>query len=780
MDDRLPNARTVGRFDIVRWAGLAVIALAAVIVAALGLATDSEERLRLVRDSLQPRTASGQIAIVEIDARSLAAISTWPWPRSRHGAMAERLRALGAGTIAFDVDFSAHSRPDQDAAFAASLARVGGDVILPTFVQQQSSLAQTTRENLPIDELRDHAFTGSVNVQPDPDGQLRHYSYGVETGGVPRPSIGALLAGGGEGAVGERFRIDPSIDPATIPRVSAVDLLSGRVPRSAIAGKSIVIGATAVEMGDRYVLPGQGILPGVVVQALAAETLIQGTANPDLGPWLALALAIAVTVACAIRPDRRWNPAVLLVGALIVLALPILFERASRGSPPVVPALLFMVLSVWWSALLRLHRKMRDERLTDATTGLPNARALIRAPVRARHADGHIVIARFQQWTELQAVLSDADRRTLVTQIIARLEAAFPGSIVHAVESGAFGWFSGGTSADALLDAGEGACALFRAPITIESRSFLATPIFGIQHCGDGSEIALSQALLAAEQGADNSRRCSLYSEQAMSRTDRALVLLGEIDGAIANGDIFVLYQPKHDIAANAILGAEALVRWRHPVFGAVSPDEFIPLIESSGYIGPLTFAVVDACLADLVAWHAQGLALGVSINISAGLLDDRAFIKALLPRLAALGPLASNVTLEVTESATIGGAASAIAALERVRSLGARISIDDYGTGHATLSYLRTFPADEIKIDKSFVTGMETSPSDRILVRSTIELAHELGFSVVAEGVEDAACLERLATFGCDIAQGWRIGRPMSASALAALARAPSDRVAA
>jgi diguanylate cyclase len=257
-----------------------------------------------------------------------------------------------------------------------------------------------------------------------------------------------------------------------------------------------------------------------------------------------------------------------------------------------------------------------------------------------------------------------------------------------------------------------------------------------------------------------------------MSRTDRALVLLGEIDGAIGNGDIFVLYQPKHDIAEEAILGAEALVRWRHPVFGPVSPDEFIPLMESSGNIGPLTFAVIDICLSDLTRWHTRGLRLGVAINISARLLDDRVFIDGLLPRLKALGPLAEKVTLEVTESATIGGASSAVAALQRVRSLGTRVSIDDYGTGHATLSYLRSFPADEIKIDKSFVTAMASSASDRILVRSTIELAHELGFQVVAEGVEDAACLTLLAQFGCDVAQGWEIGRPMSASALETLAK--------
>jgi diguanylate cyclase len=258
-----------------------------------------------------------------------------------------------------------------------------------------------------------------------------------------------------------------------------------------------------------------------------------------------------------------------------------------------------------------------------------------------------------------------------------------------------------------------------------------------------------------------------VHSDQAMSRTDRTLALLGDIDGALASGDVFVLYQPKYDLGKARIAGAEALVRWRHPVLGAVSPDEFIPLLENSGHIAPLTFTVLDRCIADLEAWSAGGHDLGVSVNISAALLDDRAFTDALTLRLASIGPLAARITLEITESATLDGAASAIAALEAIRAHGTRISIDDYGTGRATLSYLKSFPTDEIKIDKSFVTAIESSASDRILVRSTIELAHELGFAVVAEGVEDIACLDLLRSYQCDLAQGWAIGRPMPAADL-------------
>lgn len=748
---------------LAHWAGLVLVILGACAIAIFGLGSDADEKLRLVRDSLQPRQATGQIAIVEIDARSLAAVSTWPWPRSRHGEMAEKLRKLGASTIAFDIDFSSYSRPEEDAAFAASLKRVGGDVILPTFVQPTSSLATETSENLPIDALRDHAFTGSVNVQPDRDGQLRNYTYGVVTGGIPRPSIGALLAGGGSGAVGESFRIDASIDPATIPRISAINLLSGRVPRASVAGKSIVIGATAVETADRYIVPGHGVMPGVVAQALAAETLVQGTVNRDFGPWAPLGLAALVVLICAARPGRRINIGVIAAGIIAILFLPLGLEHAKLGSVAIVPALVLVALYGSWSALLRLHRKIRDDRLTDAATGLPNAKALTANRERA----GHIVVARIQQWTELKAVLSPVERQLLVTQIIARLETAFPDARLHFVESATLGWATSEAAMDRLTDAIEGACALFRLPIGVDSRSLLVTPVFGIQHAQVGRSKALPQALLAAERAIENGQRWGVHSEQAMSRTDRALMLLGDIDGALASGDIFVLYQPKYDLAQARIAGAEALVRWRHPVLGAVSPDEFIPLLENSGHIAPLTFTVLDRCIADLAQWSTDGHDLGVAVNISAALLDDHAFTTALAKRLAATGPLATKITLEITESATLDGAASAIAALEAIRALGTRVSIDDYGTGRATLSYLKSFPTDEIKIDRSFVTAIEANASDRILVRSTIELAHELGFTVVAEGVEDIACLDLLRSYHCDTAQGWAIGRPMPAAEL-------------
>jgi diguanylate cyclase len=738
---------------------------AALFIAALAALSESgtryDELLRLQRDKAHSQDVSGKIAIVEIDAQSLRAVAGWPWPRRTHAALIDKLRAAGATTIAFDVDLSSSTNAIDDAALASALKRAEGAVVLPTFRQPISDGSTKFTENLPIASLRAHAFLGSVNVQPDADGQLRYYSYGTVTANTPRPSIAALLAGS-SGNIGKSFRIDTALDPAKIPRLSAVDVLNGKA--AAVKNRAVLVGATAIEMGDRYVVPGHGVLPGVVVQALAAETLMAGSTNPDLGPWPALLFA-ALALLLAIRSKHYWA---LAGGTLaIILAAPFIIEMLRVGSLQIAPALLLLSLDGAALGILSLRRKLRDSRLTDAVTGLPNVRALERSCRTL--ADVAITVVRLPQFDEIAAVLNAEDRTLLVAQVVNRLSIAFPQAQIHAVEAGIIGWASAETIEQNQTDS---AAALFRAPIALANRSVLVSPVFGVSQGPGGTATHLvARANIAARQAHAAGRRWAFESSTLSSDADRSLSLIADVDRAVANDEIHVVYQAKWDVAAGRIAGAEALVRWHHPVFGPLSPDEFIPVLESNGQMNVLTLAVVDICLAQLDDWASRDL--GIAINISAGLLDDTAFLSAMMQRLEALGPAACRITLEVTESATIASTKTAVAALTAFRALGARISIDDYGTGQATLAYLKSFPADEIKIDKSFVTTMLDSSGDQIVVRSTIELAHELGFKVVAEGVEDMACLARLKDYGCDTVQGWVIGKPVRADAFIELSLA-------
>lgn len=734
--------------------GFVAALFVATLVALSGSATHLDEQVRLLRDTVRPHAVSGKIAIVEIDAQSLNAIADWPWPRRHHATLIDQLRAAGATTIAFDVDFSARTNPVDDAALAAALKRAGGAVVLPTFRQPVSNGSTQFSENLPIAPLRAYAFLGSVNVQPDADGQLRRYSYGTVTADTPRPSIAALLAQS-RGNIGESFRVDTALDPATIPRISAIDVLEGKA--TSVKGRAVLIGATAIEMGDRYVVPGHGVLPGVVVQALAAETLILGTTNSDWGPWPPLLFA-ALAILAASRTKRRWTHTAFAL--LVVLGAPLCLELTRLGSLQIVPALLLLALHCMVLGALLLRRRLQDGRLTDTATGLPNSRAMERACKALPNVA--VTVVRLPQFDEIAAVLNAEDRAHLMAQVINRLAVAFPKARIHAIEAGIIGW-PGETTVE--QDEADSAAALFRAPIALANRSVLVSPVFGVS-CGAGKDIVhlVARANIAAREAHAAGRRWGFESTTLSSDADRSLALIADVEQAVANQEIHVVYQAKWDVTRGRISGAEALVRWHHPIFGPLSPDEFIPVLESNGQMGILTLAVVDICINQLNDWTARDLT--IAINISAGLLDDRNFLAAMMQRLATLGPDARRITLEVTESATIASTQTAVAALTAFRSYGTTISIDDYGTGQATLAYLKSFPADEIKIDKSFVTNMLDSASDQIVVRSTIELAHKLGFKVVAEGVEDMACLARLKDYGCDTVQGWVIGKPVKADA--------------
>jgi diguanylate cyclase len=752
------------QLNALRMGASALALVLALAFAFLGASSAVDESLRLMRDGLHPRAATGKIVLIEVDAKSLTRLSTWPWPRRLHAKLLDQLREAGTSKVAFDIDFSASTSPQDDRLFGEALARFGGSVILPTFRQPASSTSQDWVENLPVAPLRDNAFLGSVNVQPDRDGQLRKLSFGTITDGTPRPAIAALLADS-RGRMGESFTIDGAIDLASVPRISYADVLTGAVSPEKLRGKSVLIGATAIEMGDRYSVPGLGVQPGALIQVLGAETLAQGTTNPNFGSWPALLVAILGAFGLTRRRTAGLGRAGL---AAAIMGLPFGLEVAGVASLDVAPALAFLGLEAALLAAVANVQSLRTARLVDAETGLPNLRALEQ---NCRDIPALTIVAlHIKQFSELNAVLEVADRKLLVGKIADRLQLSFPGLPVYAVEAGTLAVPVADAELDGLIDTVEGLCGLLRSAIDIGSRSVLVLPAFGISRgVGAGANQLVAEAALAARQAVSANQRWLLHNDQVANDADRSLILLSGVDQALTNGEIHVLFQPKWLVKESRIGGAEALVRWKHPQFGPVSPDLFIPLLEDNGHIEELTLFVVDQCLANLNGWRASHPDINLAVNISAALLDNAAFVDQLAARITAQAGMAAALTLEVTESATIASAAPAIAALERLRGLGVRISIDDYGTGQSTLTYLKSFPADEIKIDKSFVTGMASNHSDQILVRSTIELAHELGFKVVAEGVEDGQCLEMLTRFGCDVAQGWHIGKPDTAALLQA-----------
>jgi diguanylate cyclase (GGDEF)-like protein len=249
------------------------------------------------------------------------------------------------------------------------------------------------------------------------------------------------------------------------------------------------------------------------------------------------------------------------------------------------------------------------------------------------------------------------------------------------------------------------------------------------------------------------------------------LAVLGDLRRALeVDDELFLHYQPKYTLDGGRIEGVEALLRWQHPLLGLIPPAEFIPIAEGTGIILPLTERVLGMSLGQMRRWLQAGHAVPVAVNLSTRCLLD-AGLPDLVQRLLAEHDVpASLLRLEVTESAVMGDAARCMEVLQRLHDLGVRLSIDDFGTGYSSMSYLRRLPVDELKIDRSFVMGMTTSQQDAVLVRTAIDLGHNLGLTVVAEGVELAEHADALRALGCDIAQGYHYARPMPAAQLSEL----------
>jgi len=249
-----------------------------------------------------------------------------------------------------------------------------------------------------------------------------------------------------------------------------------------------------------------------------------------------------------------------------------------------------------------------------------------------------------------------------------------------------------------------------------------------------------------------------VYSKELDEHSPRRLTLMGELREGIQSDELQLYYQPKVLSETNKLHAVEALVRWQHKTHGLMLPDEFIPLAERTGLIQDLTLWVLKEALKQCAEWHKLNLNIGVAVNLSPQCLLNPEFPEILTGLLASYGFPAEFLTLEITETSIMAGAERSLEILERIHEMGVSFSIDDFGTGYSSLAYLKKLPVSEIKIDKSFVLEMLKNESDRTIVNATIQLGHNLGLDVVAEGVEDEKTLLTLKEMGCDILQGFFI----------------------
>ncbi len=309
---------------------------------------------------------------------------------------------------------------------------------------------------------------------------------------------------------------------------------------------------------------------------------------------------------------------------------------------------------------------------------------------------------------------------------------------------------------------------VLEAPFTVEGVDLDVEASVGVVLSGEhGSEptVLLQRADVAMYVAKTQNLGIFAYDPAVDGHSPDKLALLGDLRRAIVGDQLVLHYQPKVHLATGDIAGVEALIRWEHPVRGLIFPDSFIPLAEHTGLIGPLTRHVLDSALAQAKIWIDAGRPLIVSVNLSARSLLDDALPQQVAESLSMTGVPAELLELEITESALMAEPVRAQRLLELLAAMGVRLSIDDFGAGYTSLGQLKNLPVTEIKIDKSFILNMGLEPSDALIAHSIIDLGHNLGMTVLAEGVETAEALSHLTTFYCDIAQGFYLCRPVPAA---------------
>jgi diguanylate cyclase (GGDEF)-like protein len=323
--------------------------------------------------------------------------------------------------------------------------------------------------------------------------------------------------------------------------------------------------------------------------------------------------------------------------------------------------------------------------------------------------------------------------------------------------------------------------AAFASPYLIRHRDFFVTCTIGIalfpDHGSFADELLRTAGLALHEAKSLGGNRGVIYSEHMRARSVARLELETELRRALEQNELFLVYQPQIEVATGRIASVEALVRWRHPTRGIVPPDEFIPIAEESGLIVPLSDLVMRQALKQISQWWKDGCRdLRVAVNVSGAQFEAPGFPDWVFAHLDEAGLPGACLELEITESLLMVDETAAALAVRAVRELGVHVAIDDFGTGYSSLAYLKHFPIEALKIDRSFVADLGRDSNDAAICAAIIAMGRQLGLKIVAEGVETKEQLEFLATHGCTLAQGFYIARPVEAPEMAKLLRIGED----
>jgi len=541
-------------------------------------------------------------------------------------------------------------------------------------------------------------------------------------------------------------------------------------PTSAPGARSTAGPVISASSGSRQVFAAPP--PDELVSSVLATDphllVPRSTRDPKLRSWLARReLRDAAAVAL---PSDEGSLGYLLVGDRL----------GETDSFQRVDVQLLELVAAHLSVALRngeLVDRLRYDAGHDALTGLPN-RTLFRSCLHQSLLGSAgrrvaVLLMDLDEFKDINDTLGHDTGDGLLREVGRRLRAAMPEPITVARLGGdEFAALAPltGSDPDEVMSIASLLQNAVREPfelagVTVRVRASVGVAVYP-DHAAD-ADLLLQHADGAMYASKSSQEPVKVYNADLDRSNPRRLALVSELRQAIEGGDILCYYQPKVSLDDQTIIGVEALARWRHPRLGLVPPDDFIPIAEHTGQIVALTSHVLTLSLTQCARWLKQGRRLGVAVNVSPRGLLAAGFAAEVRVALTAAGVPPGLLTLEITEGGVMSDPDRALLVLQELHELGVALSIDDFGTGYSSLAYLLHLPVDEVKIDKSFVLTLATSPRNTDMVRAIIELGHTLGLRVVAEGVEDLRSQEVLTSLHCDVAQGYLISRPVPAHVL-------------
>ena len=744
---RLPFSRRLGasslRVRILAWA--AIICL---VFGALQLGEPVDLFVQTLRDIARLHASDGNVIVARIDNRAIEKLESWPPPRAHEANIIDNLFALGARRVFYDRTFTDPSPFGDDKVFAAALKRYPGRVYLAARYDDDKTTGQRNSV-LPVEPLRSASRLGSIVVWINFLGYTGRIPFSSMIDGKIYPSFSSILANRYV-YTANTFRPDYSIDYRTVPSVSIADVLNRTSRASLVRGKDIVIGVTEPSLGDVHRLPGQGLAPGVFVWAISAETLRHGM-PVQIGwvPFFLCALALGAIYLTAKKRQLRW-----LVGATggtLLVVVPTLLDGWNIESQVSPAALLLVIVVVRARILARV--------VSNPVTGLPKLDQMLLGETTFA---GTLVGLKINNLADLRSALSMPEEAQLYAEMVRRIRVG--DSELEVIQhDDSLIWMTDMEASENLLEHIEALHGMMALPFDLDTRRVDLSVAFGIDDDRDRDLVnRVGSIMVSADEALASGERWKVHDAHRLDDADFRFSLLSQMDAALENGEIWVAYQPKLDIKAKRLCGSEALVRWSHPERGLISPDRFIPEAEAANRIVSLTAFVLETAIRDTASLDAVDPDFGIAVNLSVRVLSAAGFVDSVAALLEKYGLAARRLTLEVTESAEINFASTALVTLCALRDLGVKLSIDDYGTKYSTLDYVRQLPASEIKIDQRFIRSMHLDENARIMAQSTIELAHSLGLTVVAEGVELPVTMATLTDMGCDVLQGYLIGKPL------------------